>query len=134
MMSIIITLIATGLKGSISNKLKLKIKKTISKVQIVISKGREGRSAAKFKAQQSLRNREKIFNNIILIGSCYNACSLAAVVGGCPALGVTVTKTLLGELPQVLLFHWHWGATRHMKNMCILINSHSITKELTCNG
>ena len=132
MMSIIIALIATGLKGSSSNKLKLKIKRNISRVQTVISKGREGRSAASSKAQQSLRNREKIFNDIILIGSCYNACSLAAVVGRCPALGVTV-KILLGELPQVLLFHWHWGATRHMKNMCILINPHSITKELTYN-
>ena len=48
MMSIIITLIATGLKGSRSNKLKLKIKRNISKVQTVISKGREGRSAVKF--------------------------------------------------------------------------------------
>ena len=39
---------------------------------------------------------------VVLVGSFNNACSLAAVVSRCPALGVTM-QTLLHELPQVLL-------------------------------
>ena len=77
-----------------------------------------------------ISNREKILNDVILVGSCNDARSLAAVVGRCPALGVTV-KALLGEFPQVLFFDWHWRTTRHMENMCFLINPHSRTEELT---
>ena len=76
-------------------------------------------------------NREKIFNDVVLKGSCNNACSLAAVVGRCPALGVTV-KALLGEFPQILFFHWHWGTTRHKEKLGIFINPNSIVEELAC--
>ena len=72
-------------------------------------------------------------NNVVLIGSSNDARSLAAVVGRCPALGVTV-KALLGEFPQVLFFDWHWRTTRHTENMCFLINPHSIAEELTCKS
>ena len=82
-------------------------------------------------ARQSLHSREKIFNDVILIGSCNDARPLAAVVGRCPALGVTV-KTWLREFPQVLLLHWHWGSTRNNKNSTVFVNSYSITEELAC--
>ena len=77
-----------------------------------------------------MSHREKIFNDVILIGSCNDARSLAAVVGRRPAL-VTV-KALLGEFPQVLFLHWHWRTTRHTKNLVICINFYSITEELAC--
>ena len=112
--------------------LKRKIERTNFKVRIVRNLNLQGKGRTvswSSKAQQSLYNREKIFNNVILIGSCNNTRSLAAVVGRCPALGVTV-KALLGELPQVLFFHWHWGTSGHMKNTCVFINPHSITEEL----
>ncbi len=80
---------------------------------------------------QSLYNREKIFNDVILIGSCNDARSLAAVVGRCPALGVTV-KALLGEFPQVLFFHWYRRTIRYTKNSIIFVNLYSITEELAC--
>ena len=79
----------------------------------------------------SMHNGEKIFNDVILEGSCHNAGSLTAVVGRCPALGVTV-KALLGEFPQVLFFHWHRGTTRHEKNLVIFIDRYPIAEELAC--
>ena len=75
-------------------------------------------------------NREKVFNNVILVGSSNDACSLAAVVGRCPALGIAL-KALLGEFPQVLVLgddqaHEEFGNLH-------LIYFYSIMEELTCN-
>ena len=73
---------------------------------------------------------EKVINDVILVGSINNACSLAAVVSRCPALGVTM-QTLLHELPQVLLLYWHWNTTGHSKKLSRSINSNSRMEKLT---
>ena len=82
-------------------------------------------------ASSQLIDSEKVINDVILVGSINNACSLAAVVSRCPALGVTM-QTLLHELPQVLLLYWHWNTTWHSKKLSSSINPNSRTEELTC--
>ena len=83
-------------------------------------------------ASSHLVDGEKVINDVILVGSINNACSLAAVVSRCPALGVTM-QTLLHELPQVLLLYWHWNTTGHSKKLSRSINSNSRMEKLTYN-